>query len=115
MRLTSRRAYWVPEGGCDNDLKHFLLRPGWRKCTDCGLRRRKPGLKLVISEMGVHWLCHECRKKLIHVRWAEEVEQGLMAMYDVRAEQVLLEALRRFAPELTDEQFRRAQQAVPPA
>ena len=97
MRLTSRKAYWVPEGGSDHDLKRLLLRSGWRKCTDCGLRRRKPGLKLVINERGIHWLCHECRKKLIYVRWADEVDQHLTATHEAGAEQVLLEVLQRFA------------------
>lgn len=115
-RRIFRKAYLVPEGGSCDDLKHFLLRPGWRKCTDCGLRRRKPGLELRILENGVHWLCCECRKKLIHHRWTEELDQNLTAMYNIGAERALLDALRQAAPELMPnaaDTIRRAQQAIP--
>lgn len=114
MRRTFQKRLLVPEGGNDRKFKRFLLSYGWRVCTDCGLRRRKRGLELRVTEQGVHWLCVECRKKLIHHRWTEEVEQGLTAMYNINAERVLLETLRRFGT-VTDEQFRQAQQAVPPA
>jgi len=118
MPRTSRKTYLVPESGSSHEFKNFLFKPGCRKCTDCGLRRRKPGLKLVVNEMGVHWLCHECRKKLIHVRWSTELDQNLTAMYNIRAEAVLLNAIRQDAPYLMQDAadcIRRAEQALPPA
>ena len=108
MRHTFPKRFNVPEAGNDRKFKRFLLSYGWRVCTDCGIRRRKRGLQLRIAERAVHWLCVECRKKLIHHCWSEEVEQGLTAMYDLRAEHALLEAL-------TNAGVRPAQQAVPPA
>lgn len=99
MRRIFRKRYLVPENGNDRKFKRFLLSYGWRVCTDCGLRRRKRGLELRVLENKVHWLCVECRKKLIHHRWTEEVEQNLTAMYNVHAEHVLLDALTRMVGE----------------
>ena len=92
VRLYHRR-HPVPEAGSERDYKLFLLRPGWRVCTHCHLRRRKPGLKLVIDQTGVHWLCQECRRKLIFINWSAEWEQDLHCVYNARAERVLFETL----------------------
>jgi len=95
MHHKSKSKLRVPEAGSDRVFKRFLLSYEWRKCTDCGIVRKKRNLVTKLSPTTVHWLCTECRCKLIHAEWALENEQGLQAVYGQHVEQALFEALER--------------------
>lgn len=69
MPVGYQKRLCVPETGSVHFFKRFLFYGPWRACDGCGKRHRK----LHIRDHGttIHWVCHNCCKRLIYRDWSK--------------------------------------------